>query len=98
MEPEPQPELSRRGFLGMLGGATAALVLDPEKALWVPNKKLISIPNTQPLDFFDALAEEHLRGLHALWIQEEALLTGTINTIIYPDLRAPMVFEFMKSP
>ncbi len=37
------PSLSRRGFFGLLGGA-AALALDPEKALWVPGKKLISIP------------------------------------------------------
>lgn len=32
---------SRRGFLGAIA---AALVLDPERALWVPGKKLISIP------------------------------------------------------
>ncbi len=37
---------SRRGFLSLLGGAAAALVLDPERALWVPGKKLISIPET----------------------------------------------------
>ncbi len=33
--------LSRRGLLGMLAGA---MVMDPEKLLWVPGKKLISIP------------------------------------------------------
>jgi hypothetical protein len=38
------PELGRRGFLGLLGGAAAELVFDPERALWVPGKKLISIP------------------------------------------------------
>jgi len=38
------PSLSRRGFFGLLGGAAAAIALDPEKALWVPGKKLISIP------------------------------------------------------
>jgi len=36
--------MNRRGFFGLLGGAVAALTLDPEKALWVPGKKLISIP------------------------------------------------------
>lgn len=35
---------SRRGFFSLLGGAAAALTLDPERALWVPGKKLISIP------------------------------------------------------
>ena len=37
--------MNRRGFFGLLGGAVAALTLDPEKALWVPGKKLISIPS-----------------------------------------------------
>ena len=32
--------LARRGFLGLLAGA----VLDPERLLWTPGKKLISIP------------------------------------------------------
>lgn len=34
---------SRRGFLASLAGA-AAIALDPERALWVPGAKLISIP------------------------------------------------------
>lgn len=33
--------LGRRGFLGALA---AALVFDPERALWRPGEKLISIP------------------------------------------------------
>ncbi len=33
--------IGRRGFLGALLGAA---VLDPEKLLWVPGKKMISIP------------------------------------------------------
>ena len=33
--------LSRRGFLA---AAAAALVLDPERALWVPGRRSISIP------------------------------------------------------
>jgi len=37
--------MNRRGFLGaLLGGAAAAASFDPEKALWVPGAKLISIP------------------------------------------------------
>jgi hypothetical protein len=32
--------MNRRGFLAMFAGA----VLDPERLLWVPGKKLISIP------------------------------------------------------
>lgn len=33
--------MTRRSFLGALA---AALVLDPEKALWLPGRKLVSIP------------------------------------------------------
>jgi hypothetical protein len=32
--------MNRRGFLGLLAG----VVLDPERLLWVPGRKLISIP------------------------------------------------------
>lgn len=42
--------LNRRGFLGLLAGAAAGATLDPERLLWVPGKKLISIPKPkQPL-------------------------------------------------
>jgi hypothetical protein len=34
----------RRGFLGALFGAASAAVLDPERLLWVPGAKTISIP------------------------------------------------------
>jgi hypothetical protein len=36
--------MNRRGFLGLLAGVAAGAVLDPEKLLWVPGRKLISIP------------------------------------------------------
>ncbi len=36
--------LTRRGFFGLLAAPVVAMTLDPEKALWVPGKKLISIP------------------------------------------------------
>lgn len=35
---------SRRGFLGLLGAGVAGMVLDPERLLWVPGAKTISIP------------------------------------------------------
>jgi hypothetical protein len=37
--------VGRRGFLGILDG----LVMDPERLLWVPGKKLISIPAVVPV-------------------------------------------------
>jgi hypothetical protein len=37
--------VNRRGFLSALfGGAAAAATLDPERLLWVPGAKTISIP------------------------------------------------------
>ncbi len=37
--------MNRRGFLGALIGAVGGLTLDSERLLWVPGKKLISIPS-----------------------------------------------------
>ena len=37
--------MNRRSFFGTLFGA-AAIAADPERLLWVPGKKLISIPRT----------------------------------------------------
>lgn len=36
---------TRRGFLALLGGALATAAIDPERLLWTPGAKLISIPN-----------------------------------------------------
>ncbi len=36
--------LNRRGFFSVLSAVAATAVLDPEKLLWVPKRKLISIP------------------------------------------------------
>jgi hypothetical protein len=36
--------MERRGFLASFGTALGAAVLDPERALWVPGKKVISVP------------------------------------------------------
>jgi hypothetical protein len=35
---------TRRGFLGLLAGVAAAAAFDPERTLWVPGAKTISIP------------------------------------------------------
>jgi hypothetical protein len=37
--------MNRRGFFGFLLGGGAAMALDPERALWKPGAKLISIPS-----------------------------------------------------
>lgn len=51
--------MKRRGFLGLLGGLAAGAVLDPERLLWVPGAKLISIP--APKDALTLLREMEMR-------------------------------------
>lgn len=36
--------MNRRGFLSFLGMGAAAVAADPERLLWTPGSKLISIP------------------------------------------------------
>lgn len=43
-------KLNRRSFLS---AAAAALVLDPDRLLWVPGAKVYSIPKPKPLFRFD---------------------------------------------
>lgn len=43
-------KFNRRGFLELLGSAATVAVIDPDKLLWKPNSKLISIPQTPKID------------------------------------------------
>lgn len=42
--------IGRRGFLGAIAAAVAGATLDPERALWVPGKRLISLPTAPRLE------------------------------------------------
>lgn len=44
--------MKRRRFIGALLGGASAFALDPERALWVPGKKLISIPTNDQVHFY----------------------------------------------
>lgn len=44
--------MNRRGFLSALIGFAATATLDPERLLWVPGQKLISIP-APSMDFLN---------------------------------------------
>lgn len=70
--------MNRRGFFGALfGAAAAAATLDPEKLLWVPGAKLISIPApVGTIRTIDWITKEALRILAnnidkqaAMWAQ-----------------------------
>lgn len=64
--------MNRRGFLSFLGAAVAGATLDPERLLWVPGAKLISIskPRITPQQIdairpiLDQLAYKHWVRLH----------------------------------
>lgn len=49
--------MNRRGFLGFLGAAVAGATLDPERLLWQPGKKFISVPSIG----YDEMEEMYLR-------------------------------------
>jgi len=59
--------LSRRGVLAFLA---AGLALDPERLLWVPGKKLISIPKPlvdwNLIDSYEAAAMDLFELINAL--------------------------------
>ncbi len=75
--------LSRRGFL-----AFAGLALDPERLLWVPGKKLISIPkpvDSAPLcygDFFNLPRE--IAAIHGIRIHHDAVyvVVGAVDASV----------------
>lgn len=71
---------SRRGFLASVA---AALTLDPERALWVPGKKLISIPKPIAFDptFVPKLEEFITRYPRAFW----PLMDIKAVSIVHPD-------------
>lgn len=78
--------MNRRSFLASVA---AALVLDPERALWVPGKKLISIPKPRPpIDFepwFQVPFEYNAApgGLKELW---ESSVLAFAKSGMGPDL------------
>jgi hypothetical protein len=62
--------MNRRGFLGFMGAAIAGATLDPERLLWRPNTKLISIPRPALCSMLikqriakEELSDEHIAAL-----------------------------------
>ena len=66
--------MNRRGFLSALLGTGAALTIDPERLLWRPGAKLISIPKPQPVGesmfFLDEINYTTLRYIHHARIED----------------------------
>ncbi len=47
--------MNRRSFLSLLTGTASALMLDPERVLWVPGTKAISIPSPHVVSDYDVI-------------------------------------------
>ena len=82
--------MNRRGFLAMLTGAA----LDPERLLWVPGRKLISIPRKNissagnTLLTPEVIAWEMLMHLRQTWALEHAAKSRDLwpNHIVTPRI------------
>lgn len=69
---------SRRAFLAAIA---AAFALDPERALWVPGKKLISIAAPRvPFDYTDRIraAEAALEKINLEWEIDRVFMEGEV--------------------
>lgn len=52
--------MNRRGFLGAMLGAVAGATLDPERLLWVPGRKVYSVPKLRDVNF-EMIAELYVK-------------------------------------
>ncbi len=79
--------MNRRGFLGAVAGALAGAVYDPERALWRPGAKLISIPSQLRVRHEFKLLAELPGRIDSLWTAGERLLALTQSGLyeIYSD-------------
>lgn len=77
--------MTRRGlFSALAGAAAAAIAYDPERALFVPGRKLISIPKPQP----------RMRTSQAFLADREGMITNVVarsgNAISHYTLETPI--------
>lgn len=70
--------MNRRGFLGALTAAVTGAVLDPEKLLWHPGAKLISVPRVAAFEdgylsidmFAERYIQPYLEAINKRWIED----------------------------
>lgn len=70
--------MNRRGFIGLLGAAVASAAYDKERLLWVPGKKLISIPISipKPVTFRTVI-----HSMDGRWAVDVEYTAGTVLTL-----------------
>lgn len=72
--------MNRRGFLGALTAAVTGEVLDPDKLLWRPRAKLISVPRIVTAfpdphclsidEFAERYIHPYLEAMNKRWIED----------------------------
>ena len=87
--------ISRRSlFKALLGGIAAASTLDPERLLWVPGAKAISIPPTPKLAFAKDAFEVVGQGLGVLKRGDVVTISGkfAFDPITRRETNVPQYF------
>lgn len=91
--------MNRRGFLSFLGAAVAGATLDPERLLFVPGRKLISIPapSLSNLDF-EYMAELYIRPAVVRWADDidQYVLGRSSEWVPTPELSVDQAFREMN--
>lgn len=66
--------MKRRGFLAALASATGAFALDPERALWVPGAKTISVPTPRVFELRYINAANRLDLMDWDWLLKQCIM------------------------
>lgn len=78
--------MNRREFIGALVGAAAGMAIDPERALWVPRAKLISIPQFRPVEMRFMVHQNAIRDAYALFIKDWPAIRIALGRNIFADM------------
>jgi hypothetical protein len=84
-----------------MAGLLATVVMDPEKALWVPGKKVISIPKPEPVGYSRIFWEDRMIGVsqyapgQIVW---EALGKGMVRVDLTGQRIPPPTHLFHMGP
>lgn len=84
--------MNRRFFLASLAASVASAALDPERALWIPGKKLISIPKPS-VHRVHHLVDAGSITFEEIWVRKEGrglLFRGNALIESWPIDEAPV--------
>lgn len=90
--------MNRRGFFGLLAGAIAGATLDPERLLWVPGRKLISIPAANAIVTPEWIARETLSVLRQSLIEGKRQLNAYYSSMAEQITLQPFCLRHVRRP